>query len=144
MRTTPQHLVEDYTSKGWWGTDTLNSLFSEAVADAADRPALADPPNRDALVGGSALRYTFGELDVATTELSTALHAAGLRQGDEILVQDENLLDMATAISGSGPAYHYMMMEAMMSDLSNVGSLTISSRSLMSPGPNPSAPQSRW
>ena len=33
--------------------------------------------------------------------------------GDEILVQDENLLDMATAISGSGPAYHYMMMEAM-------------------------------
>ena len=58
MRTTPQYLVEDYTSKGWWGTDTLNSLFCEAVADAADRPALADPPNREALVGGSALRYT--------------------------------------------------------------------------------------
>ncbi|MEE3236916.1 MAG: class I adenylate-forming enzyme family protein [Pseudomonadota bacterium] len=94
MRTTPQHLVEDYTSKGWWGTDTLDSLFREAVADAADRPALADPPNREALVGGAALRYTFGELDVATTDLATALHAAGLRQGDEILVQLPNCAEI--------------------------------------------------
>lgn len=33
--------------------------------------------------------------------------------GDEIFVEDEGFLDMATAISGSGPAYLYLTMEAM-------------------------------
>jgi pyrroline-5-carboxylate reductase len=33
--------------------------------------------------------------------------------GDEIFVEDENYLDMATALSGTGPAYVYLFMEAM-------------------------------
>ncbi len=33
--------------------------------------------------------------------------------GDEVFVEDEYYLDMATALSGSGPAYVYMFMEAM-------------------------------
>ncbi|MBN1304730.1 MAG: pyrroline-5-carboxylate reductase [Anaerolineales bacterium] len=33
--------------------------------------------------------------------------------GDEILVNDENYLDMATALSGTGPAYVFLFMEAM-------------------------------
>lgn len=33
--------------------------------------------------------------------------------GEEIFVEDEYYLDMATALSGSGPAYVYMFMEAM-------------------------------
>ncbi|HSG97163.1 MAG TPA: class I adenylate-forming enzyme family protein [Woeseiaceae bacterium] len=94
MRTTPQNLVDTYTGNGWWGEETLGSLFAAAVAEAADRPALADPPNREVLVGGAAMRYTFGELDVAATELATALFAAGLRQGDEILVQLPNCTEI--------------------------------------------------
>jgi pyrroline-5-carboxylate reductase len=33
--------------------------------------------------------------------------------GDEVMVEDENYLDMATALSGTGPAYVFMFMEAM-------------------------------
>lgn len=33
--------------------------------------------------------------------------------GDEVQVDDENYLDMATALSGTGPAYVFMFMEAM-------------------------------
>ena len=33
--------------------------------------------------------------------------------GDDVFVEDEYYLDMATALSGSGPAYVYMFMEAM-------------------------------
>ena len=33
--------------------------------------------------------------------------------GQEIFVDDERYLDMATALSGSGPGYVFMMMEAM-------------------------------
>ena len=33
--------------------------------------------------------------------------------GEEIFVEDENYLDMATALSGTGPAYVFMFMEAM-------------------------------
>lgn len=33
--------------------------------------------------------------------------------GEEIFVEDESYLDMATALSGTGPAYVYMFMEAM-------------------------------
>lgn len=39
-------------------------------------------------------------------ELFTAL-------GDEVFVDDENYLDMATAVSGTGPAYVFLFMEAM-------------------------------
>jgi pyrroline-5-carboxylate reductase len=33
--------------------------------------------------------------------------------GEEILVEDENFLDAATALSGTGPAYIFLFMEAM-------------------------------
>ena len=33
--------------------------------------------------------------------------------GEEVFVEDENYLDMATALSGTGPAYVFLFMEAM-------------------------------
>jgi pyrroline-5-carboxylate reductase len=48
---------------------------------------------------------TPGQLELAK-ELLIAL-------GEEVFVDDENYLDMATAVSGTGPAYVFLFMEAM-------------------------------
>ena len=41
--------------------------------------------------------------------------------GMEILVEDEKYLDMATAISGSGPAYFFYFMEALTGAAEEIG-----------------------
>lgn len=41
--------------------------------------------------------------------------------GDEVLVDDENYLDMATAVSGTGPAYVFLFMEAMIDAAVHLG-----------------------
>lgn len=41
--------------------------------------------------------------------------------GREIYVEDERKLDMATAVSGSGPAYVYLFIEAMIEGAVNIG-----------------------
>ncbi len=52
-----------------------------------------------------------------TAEVDEAQHALARRifqtLGQEIFVEDENYLDMATALSGTGPAYAFLFMEAM-------------------------------
>lgn len=41
--------------------------------------------------------------------------------GEEIEVKDENLIDMATAVSGSGPAYVFLTMDAMVDAAVHIG-----------------------
>jgi hypothetical protein len=41
--------------------------------------------------------------------------------GDQIEVKEENYLDMATAVSGSGPAYVFLVMEAMVDAAVHLG-----------------------
>jgi pyrroline-5-carboxylate reductase len=52
-----------------------------------------------------------------TAEVDEVQHALARRifqtLGQEIFVEDENYLDMATALSGTGPAYAFLFMEAM-------------------------------
>jgi len=68
-------------------------------------------PNTPAQIGQGISVWTASpsvtaeQLDLARSIL-TAL-------GQEIFVEDENLLDMATALSGTGPAYVFLFMEAL-------------------------------
>lgn len=41
--------------------------------------------------------------------------------GDEVFVDDENYMDMATAVSGTGPAYVFLFMEAMIDAAVHLG-----------------------
>ena len=68
-------------------------------------------PNTPAMIGKGITVWC--ATDAVDDDKASKVKSILRAMGDEILVQDENLLDMATAISGSGPAYHYMMMEAM-------------------------------
>jgi pyrroline-5-carboxylate reductase len=68
-------------------------------------------PNTPAQIGLGISVWT------ATTETSEAQRAQALAilraLGEEVYVSEEEYLDMATALSGTGPAYVFLLMEAM-------------------------------
>ena len=68
-------------------------------------------PNTPARVGkGMSVWTCTGEVSETQKEYSQAILQA---LGEEIFVDHEDYLDMATALSGTGPAYVFMFMEAM-------------------------------
>jgi pyrroline-5-carboxylate reductase len=68
-------------------------------------------PNTPARVGEGITVWTASAaVDDEQREQAKLILAA---LGQEILVEDENYLDMATALSGTGPSYVYLFMEAM-------------------------------
>ncbi len=68
-------------------------------------------PNTPAQIGLGISVWTATE---ATTEVQRGQALAILKAlGEEVYVEDEGYLDMATALSGTGPAYVFLLMEAM-------------------------------
>jgi pyrroline-5-carboxylate reductase len=68
-------------------------------------------PNTPAQIGQGITVWTATpEVPPAEREQAKALLAA---MGEEIYVEDEKYLDMATALSGSGPSYVFLVMEAL-------------------------------
>jgi len=68
-------------------------------------------PNTPAQIGQGITVWT---ATAAVTDMQRA-HALTILKalGEEVFVDDEHYLDMATALSGTGPAYVYLFMEAM-------------------------------
>jgi pyrroline-5-carboxylate reductase len=67
-------------------------------------------PNTPALIGqGAAALYATPQAAGRLKEVEKIFSAVGLA----VVVDDENLLDAVTAVSGSGPAYFFLMMEEM-------------------------------
>jgi pyrroline-5-carboxylate reductase len=84
--------------------DTLASgLLHSAIARAM--------PNTPTQIGqGMTVWTSTPQVDAAQREQIQAILAA---LGREVWVEDEHQIAMATALSGSGPAYFFLMMEAM-------------------------------
>jgi len=95
LRTSPEHLIEEYTAKGWWGERTLNSLFQDAVKAHPQRIALVDPPNKHDLVGCAARRLSYEQLDDQVELLSAQLHAHGVRADHMVVIQLPNIAELA-------------------------------------------------
>jgi pyrroline-5-carboxylate reductase len=68
-------------------------------------------PNTPAQIGEGITVWTISP-SVTPEQQETARAILGAL-GDEVFVEDEHYLDMATALSGTGPAYVFMFMEAM-------------------------------
>lgn len=68
-------------------------------------------PNTPAQIGEGITVWTASPKVSAGQRLAAQLILAAL--GKEIFVEEENYLDMATALSGTGPAYVFLFMEAM-------------------------------
>lgn len=86
--------IEEYVANGWWGTTTLDTLFSELVRQKPDAAALSDPLNRADFTDGTVRRYSFAELDTAVNRLAAAFLAQGLSQDDRIAVQLPNIAEL--------------------------------------------------
>ncbi|PID85293.1 MAG: pyrroline-5-carboxylate reductase [Chloroflexi bacterium] len=68
-------------------------------------------PNTPAQIGQGITVWT-GTLDISELHKGQAQAVLG-SLGEEIFMNEERYLDMATALSGSGPGYVFMLMEAM-------------------------------
>ncbi len=72
---------------------------------------LASPPNTPALLGaGITGLHANDEVDASGREFADTLLATA---GKTVWIEDEGLMDAVTGISGSGPAYIFLMAEAM-------------------------------
>ena len=76
-------------------------------------------PNTPAMIqsGATALYATAAVSDHQREQAESLMRAVGLTQW----VADESLLDAVTALSGSGPAYYFLVMEAMEAAARNMG-----------------------
>jgi pyrroline-5-carboxylate reductase len=83
-----------------------------AISEGLSHPAIVrSMPNTPAQVGqGMTVWSASAGVTPPQREQAGAILGA---LGKEIFVEDENYLDMATALSGSGPAYVFLFMEAL-------------------------------
>lgn len=88
-------LIEAYTGKGWWGTETILDLFLKNWAATPDALAVVDPPNRAGFTSGEPLRLTYSDLKTAAERLAAAFAADGLVKDDIIMVQLPNVAELA-------------------------------------------------
>jgi len=84
----------------------------QKIASTLNNPAVIRAmPNTPAQIGEGITVWTAApEVTLAQKDIARELLGA---LGEEVFVEDENYLDMATALSGTGPAYVFLFMEAM-------------------------------
>ncbi len=83
-----------------------------------DIPIIRVMPNTPALIGaGAAGIYATKQAADRLKEAERIFSAVGLA----VIVEDEKLLDVVTAVSGSGPAYFFLVMEEMIKTAQKLG-----------------------
>ncbi len=92
------------------------NTISQGLAHSAVVRAM---PNTPARVGEGMSLWT--ATPNVTKEQKQSVKAILGAMGKELYVEDENYLDMATAISGSGPAYFFLMVEALVKAAVEIG-----------------------
>lgn len=89
----PKDKIDEYTAKGWWGTETLWNVFVGNVRELGEREAVVDAPNRNEFSHGQPQRLTWRQLSDAVDALSTVLVKRGLRRDDTVVVMLPNCVE---------------------------------------------------
>lgn len=90
----PRDRIEEFSRQGWWGERMIGEVFLDQVPELSNSLAVADPPNRPAITGESAMRWTWGELQTEAGRWLALFHASGLRKDDVIVMQLPNVVEM--------------------------------------------------
>jgi CheY-like chemotaxis protein len=72
---------------------TLDSVFRRNVLMQPGALALADPPDREAIVGGAPRRFNYAEADIAVSRLAAQLKAIGLPEQAVVAIQLPNTVE---------------------------------------------------
>jgi len=86
--------IQDFTNRGWWGNDTLYSLFQDAFFSCADQEALVDPENRLNITGDSSKRLTYHEIHETVERYASIFYEQGLRKDDIVIIQLPNVVEL--------------------------------------------------
>ena len=86
--------IQDFTNRGWWGNDTLYSLFQDAFFSCADQEALVDPENRLNITGDSSKRLTYHEIHETVEQYASIFYEQGLRKDDIVIIQLPNVVEL--------------------------------------------------
>ena len=94
MILTKKNRIDDFTKRGWWGEETLYSLFQDAVTSSGDQEALVDPENRADIIGDAPKRLSFNEIDKTVERYASIFFEQGLRKDDIALIQLPNVVEL--------------------------------------------------
>jgi len=85
---------ERYRKEGWWTGSLVTDLFDAGVQERPSAPALVDPLNRAALIGGEPRRLSYAELARWIEGYALRLIDLGLRRGDILVIQLPNVVEL--------------------------------------------------
>ena len=94
MILTKKNRIQTFTEKGWWGKDTLYSLFQDALTSCKDQEALVDPENREDITGDAPKRLSFDDIDKTVERYATIFFEQGLRKDDIAIIQLPNVVEL--------------------------------------------------
>lgn len=94
MILTKKNRIEDFTKRGWWGEDTLYSLFQDALNSCNGQEALVDPENRLAITGDTPKRLSFKEINETVERFASIFFEQGLRKDDIAIIQLPNVVEL--------------------------------------------------
>lgn len=94
MILTEKNRIEDFTKRGWWGEDTLYSLFQDALNSCDGQEALVDPENRLVITGDAPKRLSFKEIDKTVERFASIFFEQGLRKDDIAIIQLPNVVEL--------------------------------------------------
>ncbi len=93
MQTSSRESIEFYVRRGFWGEESLESLFRRTVAIHPGRLALVDPPDRASFTDLAPRRLSYSDLFAAVRDTSARLLAAGLKKDQVIITQLPNTVE---------------------------------------------------
>jgi len=86
--------IQQYTTRGWWKSETITDLFLRNVHQNPDAPALVDPANRTEFTNGHFTRLTYNDLLTTVDRLAIGLVRLGVGKDDIVMVQLPNIVEL--------------------------------------------------
>ncbi len=90
----PQERIDEYTSRGWWGTRRIQDWFDDNLRTRPEAEALIDAPNRADFIDGAPRRLTWRALAAEADMYATAFLELGLTGDDIVCVQLPNCVEL--------------------------------------------------